>query len=505
MLEAFVQGLLNYTDPTVFGFLLLGTCIGILMGILPAVGGLVAMALLLPMVFRLERVAGLSMLLAIAGVVSTGGSITAILMNIPGSGPSVATLLDGFPMTKRGETGRAFGALLGSATTGGVLGVCMALVMIPLVRPILLGFGSPEMFFLVLMGISFMAVLSRGSTTKGMISGLIGIFISIIGFQHSTGVDRFAFGNTILLDGLTLVPVVLGLFAGAELISLAVSGTPIVPAELSLKGKALREQIWKGFRDVVHHKFLWFRCCLLGYIIGIIPGIGGDTAVFVAYAQAKQTSKTPERFGKGAVEGVIAPESASNAKEGGALLTTLALGLPGSASMALLIGALLLQGVIPGPEMLRAELELTFTLLWGLALANVIGGVLCYLLAGYLNLAFIVTIAPRYLVPVILTIAFVGAFVSNNHMTDVVVVFAFTILGLIMKRFGYNRPALLLGFILGGHFEDYFWLSLQTGGPLFFLRPSCLIIMAVILVLYGLEPIRHFIQRRRSGRGYREN
>lgn len=498
MLEAFVQGLLNYAQPMAFGYLFLGTCIGIVIGLLPAVGGLVAMALLLPLVFGMEQVAGISLLLAISAVSSTGGSITAILMNIPGTGPSVATLLDGFPMTKRGEAGVAFGALLASATMGGVLGVCVALVMIPIVRPFILGFGSPEMFFLILMGISFLAVLSRGSAVKGLLSGLIGIFIAIVGYQHSTGIDRFAFGNTFLLGGLTLVPVVLGLFAGVELLDLAVSGKPILPAEQVRTGKKLRQQIWQGVRAVFHHRFLWFRSCVVGYIIGLIPGIGGDTAVFVAYAQAKQTSKNPEKFGTGIIEGVIAPESASNAKEGGALLTTLALGIPGSASMALLLGALLLQGVIPGPEMLRSNLELTFTLLWGLALANVIGGVLCYLIAGYLNLTFITTLAPRYLVPVVLTLVFLGAFVYNQSMADVVVTLAFTLFGLLMKKFGYNRPALLLGFILGGYFEDYFWLSLQTRGALFFMRPACLIIIAAILGLYSLEPIRHFIKRRRA-------
>jgi len=496
MFEAFLQGLLNYSDLTAFSFLFMGTCIGILIGILPGVGGLVAMAILLPMVFGMERVAGISMLLAISATSSTGGSITAVLMNIPGSGPSVATLLDGFPMTKLGEAGRAFGALIVSATSGGVLGVFIALIMLPIVRSIVYGFGSPEMFFLIVMGISFLAVLSRGSLFKGLISGFIGVLIAIIGYDHSTGVDRFAFGNTFLLDGLKLVPVILGLFAGVEVLDLAVSGIPILPANLARSGKAMRRQFWQGAKDVFYHRYLWFRSCCLGYIIGLIPGIGGDTAVFVAYAQAKQTSKQPEKFGTGIVEGVIAPESASNAKEGGALLTTLALGIPGSATMALLLGALLLQGVIPGPYMLQTDLELTFTLLWGLALANIMGGVLCYLLAGYFNLTLFVTIAPRYLVPVILTIVFVGAYVYDKNMADVIVVLAFTVFGLLLKKFSYNRAALLLGFILGGYFEGYFWLSFQTGGALFFLRPASLIIIAFILIVYIIEALRYFTEGR---------
>lgn len=500
MFEAFVQGLLNYGDLNALGFLFLGTCIGIIIGFLPAVGGLVAMALLLPTVFGMERVAGISMLLAISAVSSTGGSITAILMNIPGTGPSIATLLDGFPMTKKGEAGRAFGALLGSATAGGVLGVCIALVMIPIVRPVILSFGSPEMFFLIVMGVSFMAILSKGSVLKGLLSGMLGLFIALVGYQDSTGVERFTFGNEFLLDGLNLVPVVMGLFAGVELLDLAVSGVPILPMEKVRAGKDLRRQIWDGVKDVFRHRFLWFRSCVLGYIIGLIPGIGGDTAVFVAYAQAKQTSRHPEKFGTGIIEGIIAPEAASNAKEGGALLTTMLLGLPGSASMALLMGALLLQGVIPGPNMLDTELELTFTLLWGLALANVIGGILCYLIAGYLNLTAIVTLAPRYLIPGILTLVYVGAFVYDKKMGDVVVAFVFTLIGIVMKKYDYNRPSMLLGFILGVYFEEYFWLSLQTRGPLFFMRPACLVIIAITLSLYAVDLIRTLSARRAKRR-----
>jgi TctA family transporter len=496
MFEAFVQGLLNYTDPISFGFLFLGTCIGIFIGLLPAVGGLVAMALLMPMVFGMEKIAGISLLLAISAVSTTGGSITAILMNIPGTAPSAATLIDGFPMTKKGEAGRAFGALLCAATSGGVLGVCLALAAIPIVRPLVMNFGSPEMFFLILMGISFLAILGRGSAMKGMISGLLGLFVALIGYQHSTGVDRFGFDNDFLLNGLKLVPVVLGLFAGAELLDLAVSGKPILPKEIAKSGRTLRKQIWQGAVDVYRHFWLWCRCCVFGYIIGLIPGIGGDTAVFVAYAQAKQTSKYPDKFGTGVIEGVIAPESASNAKEGGALLTTLALGMPGSASMALLIGALMLQGVVPGPEMLRDDLTLTFTLLWGLALANIIGGVLCYFLAGYLNLTRIVTISPSYLVPTILTLVFVGSYAYDKNLGDIIVAVIFTFVGIIWKKFGCNRPALLLGLILGGYFEEYFGLSIQTRGELFFLRPASLIIIALTVGLYVLEPVKNIIKRR---------
>jgi len=498
MFEAFAQGLFHYADPVALGFLVLGTCIGIFIGILPAIGGLTAMALLLPLTFGLDKVSGLSLLMAITAISSTGGSITSILMNIPGEATSIATMIDGFPMTQKGEAGRALGAMLMAASMGAVLGVLLGFVMIPIVRPIVLAMGKPELFLVIVLGLSFLAVLSRESPIKGLISGFVGIFVSLIGFQESTGVERLTFGSSVLFGKLDLIPVTMGLFAGAELIELGTRGESIVPVERARAGKELRLQIHQGMKDVFSHLGLWFRSCVLGYIIGVIPGIGGGAATFVAYGMAKHTSEQPEEYGKGCVEGVIAPESASNAKEGGALLTTVALGLPGSTSMAFIIGALLMHGIIPGPEMLKNELGLSFTLFWGLALANIIGGIFCYVIAGYCNLSRVVALPPRYLVPTILSLVFLGSFITNSHMGDIIVTLVFTALGLLMKRFGYNRASFLLGFILGIYFEEFFWISLQSRGPFFFLRPGCLVIIAVMVILYSLDPVKSFLARRRQ-------
>lgn len=499
MFEAFAQGLLNCADPLVFGFLCVGVCIGIFVGIVPAVGELAAIALLLPMTYGMNKFAGLALLIGIHAIAGTGDSICSIMIGIPGSGISVATLIDGYPMTQKGEAGRALGAMLMASSAGALLSVAMALAMIPVVRPMVMALASPEMFMLILMGISFLAVLSRGSAVKGMISGLVGIFLSLIGYQHSTGVDRFAFGNSFLLGGLTLVPVVMGLFAGAELLDLAVSGQSITPAHLAKAGKALRRQINQGMWDVFRHGGVFLRSCALGYIMGLAPGIGASTATFVAYAQAKQTSKNPETFGTGRIEGVIAPESCSNAKEGSSLLTAVALGLPSGSAMALLLGALLMYGIVPGPSILRDELPLAFTLFWGLALGNIIGGALCYILMGYFNLTKLITLAPRYLVAAVMPIALIGSFVDEGNMGSVLVTLAFGVIGLGMKKLGFNRPALVLGFLLGEYLEGYFWLSLQTQGPLFFLRPVCVVIGLITIALYLLEPVQSYL-RSRAGR-----
>ncbi|MBP1730969.1 MAG: transrane protein [Deltaproteobacteria bacterium] len=500
MFEAFVQGLLHYTHLVPLGFLILGVCIGIFIGILPAIGGLTAMALLLPLTFGLDKVAGLSLLMAITAIASTGGSITSILMNIPGEATSVATMIDGFPMTQKGEAGRALGAMLMAASMGAILGVLLALAMIPAIRPVVMSIGKPELCLIILLGLSFLAVLGRESPVKGLISGFVGIFISLVGFQESTGVARLTFGSSALFNRLDLIPVTMGLFAGAELLELGAAGESIAPTERARPGKELRAQIHRGMKDVFANIGLWFRSTMTGYITGCIPGIGGPAATFVAYGLAKQSSKHPEKFGTGCVEGVIAPESASNAKEGAALLTTLALGLPGSASMAFIIGALLMHGIIPGPAMLNAELELSFTLFWGLAIANIIGGILCYIIAGYCNLSRIVALPARYLVPTILAFVYLGSFTASEHMSDILVTLVFTAIGVLMKRFGYNRASFLLGFILGIHFEEFFWIALQSRGPFFFLRPGCLVIIGIMIVLYSLEPTRLFLVRRRQKR-----
>lgn len=279
------------------------------------------------------------------------------------------------------------------------------------------------------------------------------------------------------------------------MLELAVFKETIVPGGVVKAGKDLRRQFFVGVKDVFHHKWLWLRSCVLGYVMGLIPGIGSEVAVWVSYGQAKQTSRHPELFGTGFIEGIIAPESTSNAKEGASLLTALCLGLPSGISMAILLGALLMQGVIPGPSMLRNDLELTLTLIWGLALANIIGAVLCFFIVGYLNLTRLITLPPRILVPTILTLVFLGAYTTNNQIAALGVTIAFAGVGLVMKRAGYSRAALVLGFILGGYLENYFWLAFQTSGPLFFMHPASLVILAVIVGLYAYRPILSFMKR----------
>ncbi len=490
VLEAFFQSFQYFADWQFLLSMMAGVVVGLVFGIIPGIGGLVAVALILPFVFLMTPEQALPLIVAIGTVGFTGGSITAILLNIPGMEPNAATLIDGFPMTQKGQAGRALGAALGSSGAGGIVSVFFALAMVPLVLPIVFAIRSADMVFMILMGISFIAVLSRGSPLKGLISGALGLLISFVGFQIVTGLSRFTFGSAYLYDGFALVPVCLGLFALPEMIALAMRGGTIAQAGVEIKGM---QEVLEGVKDVFRHWGLWLRSSIIGYIVGVIPGIGSAVATFVAYGQAKQTSKHPERFGTGIVEGVIAPESANNAKEAGSILTTLALGIPGSSAMVLLLGALLMLGITPGPAMMKEHLDLSFSLLLLIIVANLIGSGICLLAAP--RLAKIAIIPGNVLAPLVLVITFVGAFAYRGYFNDVIVTLIFGVVGLAMRKFGYNRPALFLGYILGLLFERYFFIALGVGGPLFFMRPISLILIVITIALLSFSPVRSMFNR----------
>ena len=491
MVEAFLQGAATVFQPVIFLTIFVAVVIGVIIGIIPAIGGMVACALFLPFIYQLPAALALSFLVALTSVVFTGGSITSILIGVPGTAPNAATIIDGFPMAQKGEAGRALGAAIGSSMFGGIVSVFFAIGMIPVVRPIVLSFRAPEMFMVILLGLSFLAVIAAGSAIKGMISGLLGVLIALIGFQGVSGVYRFTFGSFFLSDGLDLSSVVLGLFALAEMFDMIVEGkTTIAKGERKVGLK----DVLQGVKDVYNHKWLWFRSSLIGYIIGIIPAIGGNAAMFVAYGHAKHTSKNPEKFGTGCVEGVIGPESANNASSAGDLLTTMVFGIPGSAVMALLLGGFLLVGVTPGPVMIKESLPLVFTLLIGIAVANAIAGIICLLVAPQLMKVSFIHI--DYLFVVVPVVVFIGAFVSKLSLLDLIVTLVFGLLGFVMKKYGYSRAGLVLGLVLGELFEFYLTRALKIFGPTFFISPTCLVMLVFIIVVFAFPWLKDIVGRR---------
>jgi len=490
--ESLVQGLVDIMRPEVFGLMMIGIIIGLIFGIIPGIGSMTAIAILMPMIWGVQPVLALTFLLALSASTSQGGSITAVLVNVPGTGPNAATMLDGFPMAQKGQAGRALGAVLAAGAFGGIFGGVIIIALIPVVRPMVLAFGSPELFFLVLLGLSFIAILTSGSQLKGLVAGLLGIMLALFGYQATTAVPRFTFGSLYLEDGIKMIPLILGLFAVPEVIDMAIKARRGEKVESPIT--AIGSGLFEGVKDIFRNIWLFIRCGVIGTIFGIIPGVGAEVATFFCYAHAKQTSKHPEQFGHGTVEGVIAPETASNAKEGGALLTTLAFGLPGSAVMALLLGAFLVVGITPGPKILEEHLNLSFSLVWTSIIANVISSVILLLLAK--QLIKISLVRAQILMPVILVFAAVGAYAPEQSMLDVVATFIFALFGYAAKHLGYNRAAIILGFVLGKLAETYFLISLNSYGVSFALRPVCIILILIMIATIGAE----FIRRRREKR-----
>jgi putative tricarboxylic transport membrane protein len=483
MVHALNQAILTFADFGLWVSVIGGSVVGLAVGIIPGIGSLVALAVFLSFIFKMTPEIALPFMVATTAASITGGSITSILLNIPGQETSAATLIDGYPMTRKGEAGRALGAALTSSTMGGVVSVLFALAIIPMILPMIMAIRSPDLVSVVLLGLVFIGVLGAGSMTKGLISGGLGLLISFIGFQPSTAVPRFTFGIEYLYDGIGLVPLAMGLFAIPEAISLAVKGGTIADKS-ALVGKM--HGVWLGVRDVLRCWWLWLRSAVIGYFIGLVPGIGAISATFIAYGQAQASSKHPEKFGNGAVEGVIAPESANNASVAGSLMTLLALGIPGGATAALLMGAFLMLGLIPGPEMMTEHLDLSLTLMFVIIIANLLAAIICFLASS--TLTKIAHVPSRILAPLVLVIALVGVFAYREIFSDVIVTLICAMVGLAMREFGYNRPALFLGYILGFVFEKYLFISLAVSGPLFFVRPISLsfIIISVGVLCFGV-------------------
>jgi len=484
MLEAIWQGLMMTITPKVLGLMVIATFIGNFFGAVPGLGGNLGLALLIPFVFGWDPFAGLAFLLAMHSVVHTGGSIPGILFAIPGTGPTVATIVDGYPMTKKGLGGQAMGAQLAASGLGGVIGAAVLAMLIPVLRPIAIAFGSPEVLMLIVFGLTFVVILSRESIPKGFLAALLGLLLSSVGLNPHTGVGRYTFDQLWLWDGIHIVILVLGIFAFAEMIDLGARGRGGKIAEGEVKMPFY--QLWEGTVAVFENWWLSLRTAVIGTFIGIIPGLGGDVATWICYGHAVQTCKNNENFGKGDIRGVIGVETANNAKEGGALLPTIVFGIPGSSGMALLLGAFLILGITPGPSMLTQHLDLVWGMVWVMVIANIFGAVSLYPLSGWMGkLAFI---RGSLLIPPIMILAGIGASLIRGHWQDFVLVGVFGLLGFGMKKWDFPRPPLILGFILGRLAEDYLHKSLNAWGFAFLLRPVCftLLILAIGSLAYSI-------------------
>jgi TctA family transporter len=472
-------------DPWRMLLLCLGVLMGLVLGILPGIGGLAGTALLLPFTFNLDPIAAMALLLGLASTTATGDPIPAILFGVPGGAGSAATVLDGLPMAKRGEASRALSAAYMSSLLGGLFGAFLMAICIPILRPVMLFIGSPELLAFAVLGISFVATLSGNAPLRGLAAAAIGIMIAMVGSDPQTGTLRYTLDTLYLWEGAPLVPIILGLFALPELADLAIARTAIAGD----MAKTDRRGMIEGAKDCFKNWWLILRCSWIGAGLGAVPGIGGAIVDWIAYGHAVRTEKgASQSFGRGDVRGVIASESANNAKEGGALVPTVAFGVPGSAGMAILLGAFMIHGLVPGPDMLSKNLHVTYSMVWSIALANILGAGLCYLFSG--QFARLATLRYTLIMPSVLGIIYIGAFQGSRNWGDLWTLLIFGIFGWTMKQLKWPRPPLVLGLVLGDIIERYLFISLQRYGVEWFSRPIVIVIFAIAAI--GL--LRPFIQ-----------
>lgn len=483
MFEAILSALSQFGNGDAILFLFVGIVIGFIFGAIPGLGGVIALALLLPVSWGMEPGTALIMFAGVMGAVVFGGAIPAILINTPGVSCNIATCFDGYPLAQKGKAGVALGAAATASALGAVFGLVILVGAIPAVRAIVLSFGPPEFFFLVVFGIVSIAMFTKGNPIKGLFAGGLGMIMAFFGSSPITGTLRYTMGTTYLWDGIKMIPVFVGLFAISEAINMCVKGGATVSR---VQTEQKFSDVLEGIKSVFRHKAAFFRSAAIGTLIGIIPGMGGTIANTLAWIVGAQTSAKGHLYGTGEIEGIICSESSNSAKDGGALLPTIAFGVPGSAEMAILLAAFILHGIVPGPELLINQLDLVWVLIFGLLFSNIIVAILGILTAKYT--AKLTAIRGDVIATVVFCISLIGAFAYRGQKFDTVLALIFGIIGYFMTKFDFSRVTLAFGLVLGSLAEVSFWQSLRmsdVGGWIFFQRPISLtlIVLTVLSVV----------------------
>lgn len=494
MLESIQQGVaLLFTAQGIL-YLLLGVVVGLVFGVIPGIGGTTALALLMPLTFGMEPYLAITLVGGIMGSVTFGGSISAILLNTPGIAPNAATTFDGYPMAQQGKAGMAIGAAATASSLGGLLGVLILLGVIPFAKKFVLLFGPPEFFMLALLGLSAIAASTGRHFLRGLIAACVGLILGFVGYDAVSGGIRFTADSEYLWDGVSLVPMLTGLFALSEMIHLTGKGGTVAHAGTRSPITGVLDGVLATFRN---YKIV-LRGSAIGAFIGAVPGVGGTVASFLAYSATVQLSDQPETFGKGNIQGVIAPESANNAKDGGALIPTLAFGIPGSAEMAVFLGILTLHGLEPGPMLLLEHEGVIFSLILALSASCVIASLIGLVTARYL--ALITFIDVHLLIPAVVSVALVGVYALHGSFGDVVLTLVFGVIGYLMMRFDYPRVTLVIAFVLGELAERSYHQSLKMSDgswDIFYSRGIALGFLLLTLVCLVVPALRYLAARRK--------
>jgi putative tricarboxylic transport membrane protein len=467
MIDACIQGLQIVFSLEGMLYCFIGATVGYIFGFLPGVGAGVAETLLIPLTYGMKPDMAMVMLAGILGGVTFGGSVASILINTPGTGANAATALDGYALSQQGRAGEALGASAASSFLGHFFGIGVLLAIIPVMTKLVLAFGPPEWFALGIGGICLIAIVSGRSLLNGLISGCIGLLLGVHGVNPVVGSLRYVFGQVWLWQGIPLIAFIVGMMALSEMMRLFKE-----EGNISRSGSIEVKGVFTGVKEAVKRLPLIMYCGIQGIIIGAIPGVGGNVSSWIALAQAKSVSKHPETFGKGNIEGVIGPESANDATTGGALMPLVSLGIPGSPSTAILLGAFIMHGLQPGRILLTEQLHvvtaLSFAHLFGAFIACSIG------LWAAKFLARITTISTEVLVPIMSVFCFIGVFASQMRISDVGLAIGFALFGYVMKKCDIPSVPAILGLILGPLIERSYQVAMQISGgsfAIFYTRP----------------------------------
>lgn len=471
-------------------YLMFGVLIGMLFGLVPGLGGTTALALLIPLGWALNPLDAMYLAGGVMGATSFAGSITAILLNTPGTAPNAATAFDGYPLACQGKAGFAIGASAAASALGGLLGILSLLVVIPLARGVVLAFGPAELLLLAFLGLIAVAVATGGSLVRSMIAGGIGLFLALVGADPLTGTPRLTLGIDSLWDGIGLVPALIGMFAIAQMLELAARrGKVSGHAHKAAKDARPINGVGKGILAAVYHWPTLILSSMIGTIIGAIPGLGGTVAAFLTYGTAARIDRDPGSFGTGNIRGVIAPEASNNAKDGGSLIPTLALGIPGSAETSLFLAFLIMHGLTPGPQLLENRGEI-----YGLVAALTVSALLASAIGLMLARWFVRVpdLDAGVLAPVVIVMALAGVFALNGQIWDVVIALGMGCLGMALTRLGYPRLPLVMAFVLGDMAERSYhqlhaianddWFGYFSGRPISLLLAGLLLMIVIVFL-----------------------
>lgn len=485
-----------FSNPSYWLIIIPGILIGLLFGAVPGLQISMAMAIFLPVTLYMDFMQAMLFLTSIFTGGGFGGSIPAILMNIPGTSSSIATSFDGYPMTRKGQHNTALGIALGASCIGVIIGYSILFILIGPISKLVLKIGPAEMAVVILWGITLIGTLSGGSLLKGIISGMIGLLIGTVGYSEA-GVSRGTMGSPYLLDGIPAIPAMIGMFAAAELFKLAKTNYLVEDSEARIV--SIRE-IFSGFKKTISYPWIILKGSLVGVFIGSVPGVGSSIANLVSYMLTKKQAANPKSFGQGNPAGVVASESANSTSEAGSMATLLALGIPGGGATAVMLAAFAMHNITGGPQFIREETDIVYAIIF----AN-FGQAVLLMGLGLLFipiLANVVKVPMRYLVPSVLALAIFGAFGLTGDMSGPITVMIFSIVGWLFKRFNYSVPAAVVGILLGGMAEESLIYSYQiSGGQWSYLleRPVTLFILALLFFsLFGNVLVEKLTNSQRS-------